>query len=140
MPRKPKQDEGTVHSEAEAVIAAATNGIDEALLNRLVKEVEDKRLEIKARMREASDECQPLRDEIAAIIKEAAENGMPKRSFGCILKERKHLYEAAHASDSLNDHAKAAYDEMKVKLQKLADELGPLGEAARAAHAAAAPA
>lgn len=140
MPRKPKTDEGTIHADAPAAAEpeAAANGIDDELLERLVKAVEDNRAEIRAIMREASDSCQPLRDDIAGIIKEAAENGMQKRAFNAILKRRKHLYEAEHASDSLNDHAKASFDEMKAKLEKLADELGPLGAAARDAHAAAA--
>lgn len=139
MPRKPKQDEGQIHhAETEGEAPPPSNGIDEGLMNEFIDAVHENRASIKAIMVKARQDCQPFRDAIDEVITEAAENGMPKKAFRAQLTRLRKLQEADAVREALNDSAKAAFDEMTAKLRKVANDIGPLGEAALRQHEAAA--
>lgn len=133
MPRRPKLDEGQTLTEVPA-----TNGLTDQEIAELIEASEAEQAQIDELMSEATEACQVHRDEMKAIAKRAAESGLQKRAFACMLKKRKAQRRADTAASSLNDKAREDFERIAAALARLANELGPLGQAAQAHHQASA--
>ena len=119
MPRSAKLDDkrdGAVLSDATPV---KTNGINEAQLKQFVAEIEDEQAKIDEIMRNAQVACQPHLDQIKAIKKEAAENGIPKKPLSAKMRERSLKRRAEAVSDSLSEEQKEIFLEISMKLGDL---------------------
>lgn len=102
-----------------ATIHYIHNGMNEALLKGYVNSIEEEAAKIAAIMEAAAKQCQPHLDEIKAIKKAAAENGIPKKPLSAKLAERKLLRKAEHVADGLSDDQKDIFAEISLKLGDL---------------------
>lgn len=65
---------------------------------------------------QAAKDVQPFKDDQKAIVKRAAENGIPKAEFKAVLRERKLRRKADAVRGSLNKNQQETYDVLKVAL------------------------
>jgi hypothetical protein len=130
MPRRSKQTD----AEPKVHAAERSNGINESQLKGFVAEIEDEQFKIDEIMSNAAAACQPHVDQIKAIKKEAAEAGIPKKPLSAKLRERGLRRKADKCREVLSEEQRDIFDEISLKLNDLAESLGPLGEAARDAH------
>lgn len=124
----------TIHEEPR------TNGINEAQLKGFVSEYENEAAEIDRILEEARVACQPHVDQQKAIAKQAAESGIEKKTFKAKLRERQLRRKADGCRSVLSERQQEVFDEISLKLNDLARDVGPLGEAALSAHKKAGPA
>lgn len=89
---------------------SGTKIIDGKKLLSFLKRVETVKGTINAIMDEAAKECQPHRDDIKNIVKEAAEAGFPKKLFKTKLKERRLQDDLENITDQLDKDQKEEYD------------------------------
>ncbi len=116
MPKSAKIPENPTEG---ATIHSIGNGMNETLLKGYVNSVEEEEAKINAIMAAAAKQCQPHIDEIKAIKKAAAENGIPKKPLNAKLAERKFLRKAEQVTDALNDDQKDIFAEISLKLGDL---------------------
>lgn len=109
----------------------SSNGFDPESALKFVRRIENIQIEIDEIMTEAAERAQPLREDIAAVKREAQDAGVGKKELGAIIRKRRLEYKAAHAGDSLDLAQRANFEAMIESLERLAEEIGPLGEAAR---------
>ena len=125
MPRKPKEDKGEVHTDE----TQRTNGLNEGQVRGFFKEAEAEMDEIDSIMADAVAKCQPHKDQIKEIIKEAAESsGIPKKVFRTKLRERSLLRRADACRGSLSAAQQDEFDLVSEALGQFGDT--PLGKAA----------
>ena len=108
-----------------------TNGYDPEELFGFVCRVQTVQLEIDRIMAAAREEASPLRDDIAAIKREAADAGVQKTEFAAVLKKRRLEARIDEIPSKFDLEQRANYEAMIESLERLADELPGLGEAAR---------
>lgn len=99
-----------------ATVHSAANGINEVKLKAFVSSIEEEEHAIRLILEEAEAKCQPHRDEIKQIYKDAAIAGVPKEPMKAKMRERKLDYKRNHVTDGLNDRQKAVYQELTEKL------------------------
>ena len=99
MPRTAPKDES-------GEVIHATSSFRPQVVTDAINEVEALEIEIADIMAKAVKKCQPKRDAIKAAIKQAAENGTPKREFRTILKVRRKMREALESVRHLDDEQK----------------------------------
>lgn len=129
MPRKAKlDDQPTVHESERS------NGINEAQLKGFISEYEDEQAVIDKIMEDARVASQPHVDQMKAVAKEAAEAGIEKKAFKAKLRERSLRRKADHCRSVLSERQQEVFDEISLKLQDLANDIGPLGQAALDKH------
>lgn len=128
MPRRAKQVENGGRELRE--VKPATNGFSADKLQGFIDRVQNCQAEIDQITETAKAACLPHREDIASIIKEAAEEGLPKREFSTVLRRLRLEHKLEHVADKLHDDNRETYDQMLHALGKLAADLGPLGEAA----------
>lgn len=117
-----------------------SNGYDPNDLAQFVGRIESIEREIEGIRDRAKEEESPLRDDIALVKRESADAGIPKTELGAVLKKRRLERKLERVADKLDLEQRANYEQMLASLERLAKEVGPLGEAARdrareAAHA-----
>lgn len=122
MPRKATEDKG------EGKIIPISNGFDPDITKSFVERVENLQGEIDAIMEKAREACQPMRDDIKEVIKEAAAAGYAKKPFRALISKRRKLSQAEAIGSELNDDQKETLEQMQHALGMLSDL--PLGEAA----------
>jgi hypothetical protein len=108
------KDEGQVLADQ-----TRTNGINADKLKGFVSEIEEKKAAIAEIMRNAQIACQPLRDEVKALMKEAAEAGIPKKPLSAKLRERSLRRRADACRESLSEDQRDIVDEISKKLGDL---------------------
>lgn len=115
MPRQAeKTEDGQVLADQ-----TKTNGINAAQLKDFVAEIEDEQAKIDEIMRNAAIACQPHIDQIKAIKKEAAENGIPKKPLAAKLRERGLRRKADACRETLSEEQRETFDEISQKLDDL---------------------
>jgi uncharacterized protein (UPF0335 family) len=107
-----------------------TNGFDPDQLMDFVRRIERIQDDLDTMAAQFKDECAPLKADIAAVKTEAADAGIGKKEFAAIIKRRRHLHKADHVVDKLDLGQRAFYEQMIESLERLAEQVGPLGEAA----------
>jgi hypothetical protein len=107
-----------------------SNGYDPEALAGFIKRVEAFQAEIDELALEYKEKAAPYREEIAGIKREAHDQGIPKTELAAVLRKRRLEYKAAHVGDKLDLAERANFDEMIEILERLAKQMGPLGEAA----------
>lgn len=117
MPRSAKLDENPTSGAVLTDLTA--NGINATLLKNFVSEIEGEQTEIDAIMEKAKAACQPHLDQIKAIKKEAAENGIEKKALVAKLRERSLRRRAEHVTDALSERQKEIFAEISAKLNDL---------------------
>jgi hypothetical protein len=127
VPRRAKQTE---NGKQLPDTRPGTNGFNPDKLQGFIDRVQSCQGEIDRIMEKAKEECLPHREDIEAIKKEAAEQGMPKRPFATVLRRLRLEDKVEHVADKLHDEQKESYEQMLHALGKLAEEMGPLGKAA----------
>ncbi|MEP6826976.1 MAG: hypothetical protein ABJA10_02755 [Aestuariivirga sp.] len=105
-------------------VHAAINGIDEALLNECVASIEDEQSKIDEIMLKAREACQPHKDQIKAIKKDAAQNGITKEPFNAALSCRNDDRRKNKRRANLSEHGQAIFDEVMSKVTQI--EFGDL--------------
>ena len=133
MPRRAKLDdsETTVHETARP----GSNGFDPVQMKAYIARHEALQAEIDEINQNAHDASLPHREDMAALLKEAAEAGFPKKEFKTVLRKRRLEAKVARVAASLDEDQTQTYEQLLAALGDLAGT--PLGEAAtdRAAHA-----
>lgn len=117
MPRSAKLDENPTSGAVLTDLTA--NGINATLLKNFVSEIEGEQTEIDAIMEKAKAACQPHLDQIKAIKKEAAENGIEKKALVAKLRERSLRRRAEYVTDTLSERQKEIFAEISAKLTDL---------------------
>jgi uncharacterized protein (UPF0335 family) len=112
---------------------AGGNGFDPDQLAGFVAKIENLQASIDAINFEAREETQPLREDIAAVKREATDHGIGRTELAAVLRKRRLEHQAAHVSDSLDLAERANFEEMISSLERLAEQIGPLGQAAKTA-------
>jgi uncharacterized protein (UPF0335 family) len=107
------------------------NGFDPDQLAHFIGRIESIQGEIDAINFEAREKTTPLREDIAAVKREATDHGIGRSELAAVLRKRRLEHRAAHVADSLDLAERANFEEMISSLERLAVEVGPLGEAAR---------
>ncbi len=79
-------------------------------------------------MSNARAACQPDRDDIKVIKRQAAEAGIPKKELSAVIRKRRLLKKAEHVHESLNETKQETFDQIQFALGMLADL--PRGRAA----------
>jgi uncharacterized protein (UPF0335 family) len=127
MARRKKQEPITQSLAAEP----RDNGFDPDQLADFVTRIENIQEDIDAINFEARERTQPLREDIATVKREATDHGIGRTELAAVLRKRRLEHRAAHVSDSLDLAEQANFEEMIASLERLAEQVGPLGEAAR---------
>ena len=70
-------------------------------------------------MQNAREACQPHVDQVKAIMKEAQNNGIPKKPLGAKLRERSLRRKADGVTESLSDAQRDIFLEISLKLGDL---------------------
>jgi hypothetical protein len=107
-----------------------SNGFDPEALAGFIKWVESLQAQIDELALEYKEKAAPYREKIAEIKREAQDQGIPKAELAAVLRKRRLEYKAAHVGDKLDLAERANFNEMIESLERLAAEMGPLGEAA----------
>jgi uncharacterized protein (UPF0335 family) len=107
-----------------------SNGYDPEALALFVKRIERLQADIDIVMAEAKEECAPIREDIDQVRREAHDAGIGKKELATVIRKRRLEYKAAHVGDKLDLAERANYREMIETLERLAEQMGPLGEAA----------
>jgi predicted transcriptional regulator len=107
------------------------NGFDPEKLADFVGRIENIQGEIDDINAEARERTQPLREDIAAIKREATDLGIGRIELAAVLRKRRLEHRAAHVSDTLDLAERTNFEEYLASLERLAEQVGPLGEAAR---------
>ena len=107
------------------------NGIDTEALADFVKRVESLQAEIDEIALEYREKAAPLRDDIKQVKREARDSGIPATELAAVLRKRRLEFKAEHVGDTLDLAERANFEEMIAGLERLAEQMGPLGEAAR---------
>lgn len=107
------------------------NGFDPEALRGFVGRIENIQAEIDELALDYREKAQPLREDIATIKREAVDVGIGRTELAAVLRKRRLEHRAAHAGDSLDLAERARFEEMMNCLERLAEQVGPLGEAAR---------
>jgi hypothetical protein len=81
-------------------------------------------------MQRAREEADPVRQDIAAVKREAVDQGIGKRELAAVLKRRRLEGQAARADEHLDLEQKANFEAMIAALERTAEQMGPLGQAA----------
>jgi uncharacterized protein (UPF0335 family) len=115
----------------EPVEEARGNGFDPDQLVGFVGRIEGIQAEIDDINFEARERTTPLREDIAAIKREATDAGIGRTELAAVLRKRRLEHRAAHVSDSLDLAERSNFEQMIECLDKLAEQVGPLGQAAR---------
>lgn len=122
MPRKAKSD------DTEGKVIQLTNALKPDQVKPFVDRVEQSQADIDAIMEKARKNCQPFRDGIKEIIKEAAEAGLEKKIFRAVISKRRKLRNAEAAYDHLDMIQKDGAVSIEAALGPFIDT--PLGQAA----------
>jgi uncharacterized protein (UPF0335 family) len=120
-----------LRGDIEPVEEPRDNGFDPDQLAQFVGRIENIQGEIDEINLDARERAQPLREDIAAIKREATDHGIGRTELACVLRKRRLEHRAAHVSDSLDLAERANFEEMIASLERLAEQLPGLGEAAR---------
>jgi hypothetical protein len=107
------------------------NGFDSDALNSFVARIESIQAGIDELALDYRERAQPLREDIAGLKREAVDAGIGRTELAAVLRKRRLEYKAAHVADSLDLAERANFEEMMTCLERLAEQVGPLGEAAR---------
>lgn len=103
-----------------------------AKLRQFLDRVKNVQAEIDSIMDAAKAECAPLREDIAAIKKEANEAGFPRKELNAVARRERLANQIEGIRANLDDQQKERYDVMVHALGQLAGL--PLGEAAAEKH------
>jgi hypothetical protein len=104
------------------------SGFDPKKVQGFVDRVENTQATIDSIMEKARENCAPHRDDIAAIKKEAAENGLSKKEFAAVIRKRRLLDKAENVDRNLDDDQKETFEQMLHALGMLVGT--PLADAA----------
>jgi hypothetical protein len=107
------------------------NGFDPDQLAAFVGRIEDLQGQIDMINLEARERAQPFRDDIAQVKRKANDAGISRTEFAAVLRQRRLEQKAADVPDSLDLAQRANFQQMIECLDRLAEQVGPLGEAAR---------
>jgi hypothetical protein len=107
------------------------NGFDPDQLAEFIGRIEYLQTEIDNINFDARVKTTPLREDIAAIKREAVDAGLGRTELSAVLRQRRFKHRAEHVSDSLDLSERANFEQMIECLDKLAEQVGPLGQAAR---------
>jgi uncharacterized protein (UPF0335 family) len=107
------------------------NGFDPDQLAEFIGRIENIQSEIDEINFEARERTSPLRQDIVAVKREATDHGIGRTELAAVLRKRRLEHRAAHVSDSLDLAERANFEEYVASLERLAEQIGPLGEAAR---------
>lgn len=110
--------------------SARSNGVDPEALRSFVERIENLQGEIDEITQRANEEKAPLRADIGEVKTEAKDQGINIKALNAILKRRRLERQAAMASVNLDIAERAFFEEMMESLERLAEEIGPLGQAA----------
>jgi conjugal transfer/entry exclusion protein len=113
----------TAELDGAETIRKTVNGIDEVLLKGYVEEIDAEKIKIDEIMAEATTKAQAHRDNIKAIKKKAAENGIAKEPFEAKLRERRLTERAESCRESLSENQRDIFDEISIKLGERVKEL-----------------
>lgn len=108
-----------------------SNGFDPAELQAYVDRIESLQAEIDDIAFEAREKTQPLREDIATVKREAVDAGLGRTELGAVLRKRRLEHKAAHVQDSLDLAERANFEQYMASLDRLAEQMGPIAEAAR---------
>lgn len=129
---KPKGD----GSEGSADPKPITNGFDASVAPEYIERVEALQAEIDAIMADARGQCDPLREDIAAVKKEAHENAnIPRRALNAKIAERKARRKAEAIRANLSEDQQNDFDQLSHALGDFVET--ELGKAAQAKAAQA---
>lgn len=123
--KKPKATDG---GETTGVEAIRGNGYDPELTREFVDRCEEVQGEIDGIMDAAKAKCAPLREDVAAIKKEANDKGLPRAELNAVLRKRRLLRKADGVRGSLSENQQDNFDQLEQALGMLSDT--PLGKAA----------
>jgi hypothetical protein len=113
-----------------------TNGYDADALIGFVQRIESLQSEIDQEAAEFKERCAPFREDMKQVRREAHDAGIGKQEFAAVIRRRRLEHKAAHAGDALDLAQRANYAAYLESLERLAEQVGPLGVAA-AEHARA---
>lgn len=108
--------------------ALRSGGFDQEVTQTFVGRYENLQKEIDGIMAAAKEDCTPLREDMAGLLKEAHEAGLPRREFNAILRKRKLLGKIDAIRPGLSEEQQANFDSLDMFLGDLNDT--PLGLAA----------
>jgi hypothetical protein len=117
--------------EPEPVEEPRGNGFDPDQLSDFVTKIEYCQSKIDEITAAAREKAAPLRDDIVDLKREASDVGIGRIELAAVLRKRRLEHRAAHVSDSLDLAERANFEEMISSLERLAEQLPGLGEAAR---------
>jgi uncharacterized protein (UPF0335 family) len=113
-------------ADGEPAARPGANGYDGAKLMGFVRRVEAVQAEIDTIMANAQDACEPHRQDIAQIRKDAAEEGFSKKEFATVLRKRRLEQKLEHVADSLDEPQRESFEMMMEALGQLVGT--PLGD------------
>ena len=124
MPRKPKEaDCGTIH-------AATTSTSDGKKLRSYLDRIAEVQGEIDKIMDQAKLACEPHREDIKEIKKEANEAGFSAKEFNTLIRKERLDRKIENIAENLNEQQKERFDDMIAALEVLSEQMGDLGKAA----------
>lgn len=117
--------------DADDAAAIGDNGFEPEALQRFVDRIERLQAEIDLISLHAIEEKAPIRSDIGQVKTEAKDAGVNIKALNAILKRRRLERQAAGVDEKLDLAERAFYAQMSESLERLADQLPGLGEAAR---------
>lgn len=108
-----------------------TNGTDPEEIMNFVKRIENLQADLDDIAALAKENAAPVREDMASVRREAHDAGIGKKEFAALIRKRRYELKANHAGDSLDLAQRANLEAMLESLDRLAEQLGPIGEAAR---------
>lgn len=119
--RKPKQ------TDIEDAPRPGHNGFDPSTVNSFVARIENRHDELLKERSTYMLACKGIRGEIAEILDEAKDKGIPKRALKSVIKARELEVKAARVREELEAEDQESHDLIRQALGDLADL--PLGQA-----------
>lgn len=117
------EDEGNVEP-------LRSNGVDSEAVLKFVQRIEAVQAAIDDISERAKEEKAPHYEDLKQIRREVRDEGIPYTEFLAIIRKRRLEAKAAAIGEDFDIAEKANYAEMLESLERLAAEVGPLGEAA----------
>jgi nucleotide-binding universal stress UspA family protein len=116
-------------TEGNGVSALRGNGFDKAMVQSFMERIGAVQTNIDEIMAAAKEECAPLREDIAAIKREAHDAGIPRMEFNAVITERRAIARVEAIREKMSEEQADNFDKLKLALGDLADT--DLGRAAR---------
>ena len=108
------------------------NGLQPAIVQGFTDRIEALMSDLATEKGEYMQRCKVIRDDIAMVLTEAKDAGIPKKAFKAVIKTRELAARIDNLRDDLEPEQQETYDQIRHALGDLADL--PLGRATLSRH------